>query len=612
MKRIAVVVALGVAIAVRGASAQEEGWTVRSFDAQIVASDDAVLTVTEEIVVDFGRLERHGIIREVPYEYAYEPPPGTAEDEDMNRLITITVERVDDGTSPIQYETDYSNSTLRIRIGDPDVTVSGEQRYRIGYSVIGAFNPFADHDELYWNVTGNEWTVPIEQARASVELPGAPLLVSCFQGPFGSTAACIAEQTSSGGTFTATGKLGRGEGMTAALYLPKGLVDVPPLALVPAGGGASFDVAEFIGVSPVSIAITLALAAIVLAALARVWWLHGRDRWYGDTYYLSQDRPRESTRPMFAHQTIVVEYQPPEFSKRRLRPAEIGLLLDERADTLDVSATIVDLAVRKYLVIKELPKEGVFGIFTSRDYELERLDEPNTELLPYERTLLNALFDGSHAVQLSELKNSFYKDLRKIKDELYEESVKQNRFFPRDPEATRDYARYGGIGLAAAGGVALWLLGVGAGAGIVAVPIIVAGIALFLIAPVMPRRTATGWEMYRRCLGFRTYMVTAETDRQKFAEEAHIFHDYLPFAIVYGCVQKWAEAFEGLGTEQQPDWYIGTHPFVAMDFANGLHSFSTSLSGAIASTPGGSGGSGFSAGGGFSGGGVGGGGGSSW
>jgi uncharacterized membrane protein len=367
------------------------------------------------------------------------------------------------------------------------------------------------------------------------------------------------------------------------------------------------------GVNAVSIAITLVLAAAVLGGLARVWWLHGRDRWYGDTYYLSQDRPQESTRPLFAHQTVVVEYQPPEFGKRRLRPAEIGLLVDERADTLDVSATIVDLAVREYLRIKELPKEGIFGMFKSQDYELERLDKANTELLPYERTLLTALFDGGHVVQLSDLKNTFYKDLRKIKDELYEEAVKNNRFFSRDPEQTRDYARYGGIGVAAAGGVGVWLLGAAAGAAIVAIPVIVAGVLLFLLAPIMPRRTATGWEMYRRCLGFRTYMVTAETDRQKFAEEAHIFHDYLPFAIVYGCVQKWAQAFEGLGIEKQaPGWYIGTHPFVAMDFANGLQSFSTSLSGAMASTPGGSGGSGFSVGGGFSGGGIGGGGGSSW
>jgi len=620
MKRIAVAVAaLCVALALRGASAQEDGWVVRSFDAQITASRQAFFTVTEDIVVDFGTLERHGIIREIPYEYDYEPPPGTAEKQDMNRLITISVDSVDDVTSAVQYETDYADSTLRIRIGDPDVTVSGEQRYRIRYAVTGAFNPFADHDELYWNVTGNDWSVPIEQARAVVALPGAPLLVSCFQGPFGSTDECLSEQTGNSATFTATRQLARGDGLTAALYLPKGLVDVPPLALVPAGdGGSGFDPGDFFGVNPVSIAITAALAAIVVIGLARLWWLHGRDRWYGDTYYLSQGRPQEETRRLFAHQTIVVEYQPPEIAKkgRRLRPAEIGLLVDERADTLDVSATIVDLAVRKYLRIKELPKEGIFGIFTSRDYELERLDQPNAELLPYERTLLSALFDGGHVVQLSELKNSFYNDLRKIKDQLYEESVKNNRFFPRDPDQTREFARYGGIGLAVAGGVAMWALGSAAGASLVAIPIIAGGVALFFLAPIMPRRTATGWEMYRRCLGFRTYMVTAETDRQKFAEDANIFHEYLPFAIVYGCVQKWAQAFEGLGVEQQAGWYVGAGGFAAMDFANGLHSFSTSLSGAMASTPGGSGASGFSvggfSGGGFSGGGVGGGGGSSW
>jgi uncharacterized membrane protein len=117
--------------------------------------------------------------------------------------------------------------------------------------------------------------------------------------------------------------------------------------------------------------------------------------------------------------------------------------------------------------------------------------------------------------------------------------------------------------------------------------------------------------MYRRCLGFRRFMVTAETERQRFAEKANIFDEYLPYAIVFGCVKKWAEAFEGLGLEdQQVDWYAGTRAFVAADFAQTVTDFSSSISNVMASTPGGSGSSGFS--GGSSGGGGGGGGGGSW
>jgi uncharacterized membrane protein len=130
----------------------------------------------------------------------------------------------------------------------------------------------------------------------------------------------------------------------------------------------------------------------------------------------------------------------------------------------------------------------------------------------------------------------------------------------------------------------------------------------------MPRRTGRGREYYRRSLGFRKYMTIAETERQRFYEEANMFEKYLPYAIVYDCVDKWARAFEGLEGQpasQTSGWYVGSGPFIASSFSRDISSFSSSMSTAIASTPGGSGGSGFG-GGGSSGGGGGGGGGGSW
>ena len=108
-------------------------------------------------------------------------------------------------------------------------------------------------------------------------------------------------------------------------------------------------------------------------------------------------------------------------------------------------------------------------------------------------------------------------------------------------------------------------------------------------------------------------MLTAEKDRQKFAEKEGIFSAYLPYAIVFGIVDRWANAFRGLDARAAgiAAWYVGTTPFNAASFSSDLQSFSSSLSLSVASTPGGSGSSGFG-GGGFSGGGGGGGGGGSW
>jgi uncharacterized membrane protein len=104
---------------------------------------------------------------------------------------------------------------------------------------------------------------------------------------------------------------------------------------------------------------------------------------------------------------------------------------------------------------------------------------------------------------------------------------------------------------------------------------------------------------------------TAETHMSRWAEQENVFTRYLPFAIVFGCTDKWAKAFEGLALPEDTSWYVSSHPFLYASFAAQMDGFTVTTSGTIASTPAGSGGSGFG-GGGSSGGGGGGGGGGSW
>ena len=117
--------------------------------------------------------------------------------------------------------------------------------------------------------------------------------------------------------------------------------------------------------------------------------------------------------------------------------------------------------------------------------------------------------------------------------------------------------------------------------------------------------------MMRRTLGFAKYMKTAETQQQAFAERANIFTAYLPYAVAFKCVDRWARAFQDIDMQKATGaWYAGSTTFDPGSFSSSVASLSSSVSSAIASTPGGSGGSGFS--GGSSGGGGGGGGGGSW
>jgi uncharacterized membrane protein YgcG len=601
---------LGLTLGGSAVSAQDTGWTITSFDVSYEIYEDGTVAAVEDIRVDFGSLQRHGIFRSIPVEYVY--------DTDYNRLIELTDVAVDDGTNPITWRIDADRPNLILRIGDPDALVTGEQRYRISYTIRDGLNPFPTHDEFYWNATGNDWPVSVESASASVTTPGGIEQVTCFEGSTGSNAPC-GDTTfqPNGAQFDTRSIVPPGSGLTIVVGLEKGAVQVGPPVLVPNSVDPVDEIVDFMGLKPLPIGIAIAGAVLGLLIIYRLWWTAGRDRWYGGVAHVIEGVVPDDIKPLGAHETIVVEYTPPEVaadgadSRRPLRPAEVGVLIDERADTLDVSATIIDLAVRRHLRIVELEKGSILGIFKHQDYELERLDNPDDPLLPFEERVYVGIFSGNHKVKLSELRNKFYKDLAKAKKDLYTASVRDIRFFPANPETVRNVYRGAGFAGLVGGAGLVFALGGWADAGIIGVAIALIGGVLLLSSSAMPRRTATGRRMYRRCLGFRLYMETAETDRQRFAENENIFHEYLPYAIVFECVHKWAKVFEDLGLQPQPDYYVGTHPFVPLSFAATMSSFSASVSTTMASTPGGSGGSGFG-GGGFSGGGGGGGGGGSW
>jgi uncharacterized membrane protein YgcG len=433
--------------------------------------------------------------------------------------------------------------------------------------------------------------------------------VDCFQGRQGSTEHCQAELTADEATFTATRPLAEGEQLTIVTGLRKGAVVQPTPLLVSkprslfASPSSGLQVFER---TPTFLGLTLAGFAAAFGGIGVLWWKIGRDRRYTSIHYLTQN-PEEQRVPLFGSDPVVVEFEPPD----GIRPGQMGLLFDERADTLDVTATIVDLAVRGYLKITELPKTGLLAWFGKPDYQLDRLKAPDPGLLEYERIVLDGLFpSGTTPRKLSDLRQSFYKDLAKAQQALYADAV-ERAWFPRNPNAVRTTWQVVGIAVALAGAGLTYYLGFRWGAGLVGLPVVGAGMLLLVVSRAMPRRTAKGREATRRALGFHRYINTAERHQQAFAERANIFTSYLPYAIAMKCVERWAQAFKDIDvTPATTGWYVGTSRFDAGSFSRNISGFSSSVSSAIASTPGGSGGSGFS--GGSSGGGGGGGGGGSW
>jgi uncharacterized protein (TIGR04222 family) len=590
---LVVVALLGLA----GPAGAQAGERILAFDVDIAVEADGDLVVTERIRYDFGGQERHGILRDIPVRYDY--------DSRYERVTPIDDVSVEAGPgTPDDLKVENTGRFERFRIGDPDRTITGAHDYTIRYRVRGALNAFDEHDELFWNATGNEWAAPIEVVTVNVRTPGAVTQVACFAGPGGSSLPCaMGVAGPGGGARFSQGDLGSFEGVTVVVGMAKGTVAVQPPIL-----DEKWSASRAFAVNPLSVGLTLALSAAVVWGLTRLGWGRGRDRrWAGSHVDVAfgSELGKEETVPLFDRPLDPVEFAPPD----KVRPGQVGTLIDEVAGPLDVTATIVDLAVRGYLRIEEIPKKGIFG---KRDWRLIKLKEPEG-LLTYERKLHLALFKDGDDVELSDLKRKFAPRLREVQNALYDDVVEAGWFAGRPDKIRTKWRVIGVIALVLAVFVAI-LLAALTHLGLLGIPLIAGAVGLLGIAGRIPRRTPKGFAALRRVTGFRRFIEESEKERARFAERANLFSEYLPYAVVFGATEKWAKAFSGLDDEiaqATSGWYVSSQPFVIGDFSDSMDSFAVTTSGTIVATAASSGSSGFS-GGGSSGGGFGGGGGGSW
>ncbi|MCU1451624.1 MAG: hypothetical protein JWP02_3794, partial [Acidimicrobiales bacterium] len=393
-------------------------------------------------------------------------------------------------------------------------------------------------------------------------------------------------------------------GMTVVVGVPKGAVTVGPPILK-----ERWSLARAFAVTGASVGGAAALAVLLLGGLFAVMWRGGRDRRFtGGPVEVAFGREggSEEPVPLGAGRHVPVEFEPPD----KLRPGELGTLVDMVANPLDVTATIVDLAVRGYLRIEEIPKHGLLG---KADWKLNQVRPADDKLKQYERTLLDGIFESGARpeVKLSELRNTFASKLHEVQGQLYDDAMEQG-WFVRRPDRVRGFWVAMGVLASLVGVAILVLLAVKTHVALIGIPVALAGLLLLGAAHWMPRRTAKGYGVLQRARGFKRFIDESEKERARFAERKNLFSEYLPYAVVFGATEKWARAFAGLDGEL-PDaggWYVSQNAFTLAAFTSSMDGFTTTTAGTIASTPGTSGSSGFS--GGFSGGGGGGGGGGSW
>ncbi|MGB6875183.1 MAG: DUF2207 domain-containing protein [Candidatus Acidiferrales bacterium] len=573
LRRATILLFLALAAAFAAASpARARQLTIQSFDVQVVVQPDSTIEVTETLSVKFEGAW-NGIYRSIPVEYR-----GSL---GLNYTLFIEPESVtDEDGNPLKYEVSKHGQYKQLKIYLPG-TEDTTRTIVIRYKALDALRFFPDHDELYWNVTGNETDAPVENSSARIELPAGVtgLHAEAFTGGYGQRGQ-EADVKVSGNVVEIQMQrpLFYHEGLTAVVGWDKGFVH-PPSALAKI---VLFLRSNWPFVVPI----------LAFLFMAWFWYSNGRD-------------PRRNP--------ISVQYEPPD----KLTPGEAGTLVDNEVAMRDITATIVDLAVRGFLKIEQQDTNQAMGLVHHKNFIFHRTKAASewTSLKPHEQELLGALFDDgtSDVVSLTDLQNRFYVHLPAIRNRIFD-GLMASKFYSRRPDKMHQGYFVAGIVIAFA---SFWLATpISTALGMSFVTILLSGIFTGVVVAgfghFMSARTVDGERELEKVLGFEDFLGRVEKDQiERLEKTPEMFEKYLPYAMALHVEKKWASTFQDI-YRQPPQWYSGPYGggFQTFLLVNDLNLMSMQTGSALASSPrsaGGAGGSGFG-GGGFSGGGFGGGG----
>lgn len=575
--------------------------TTWQIDANV--AEDGVTHVESTFEMDFSEVRGRGPQFELPLRQS----TGNTDEYVLFDIDNVEV------TSPSGARTDLqeseNNGSLRLRIGDPDTFYDTPQTYTISFDVTGLVARDREEqgtgqttglDEFSWNAIG-QMASRIDDLTVTVT---GPAEVQRAEGYTGANLETPVEATTSGNTATYEfGSVPPGtSAQVVAGYPLNTFTDVEQDIQKPV---------PVFGMDPLQVGTSGVLTLGALVSLFMIHRRHTRDEVYlGLTPGLTPAKGQQGAVGRASRKfKPTVQFHPPKGA----RPGEIGTLTDTTADAIDVSATIIDLAVRGHITITPLEERGENNLMTLNHGVRD-------ELVHHEQKLLQRLFATGDEITTRDLRDERYAKLQsRSQDDLYDRVVKLGWFKTRPAAAQATPVMLGMLALLLAVG-AVFVLG-SFSWGLLAVPLAVFGLGMLLISKGFRTRTARGSAMLAQAKGFELYLRTAEADQIKFEEGIDVFSRYLPYAMIFGVTERWAKVFQQLGAEgrYQTDlsWYGGMSLYDAFLFSHMINSFSYGMNDAFsqASTAAmqsaaqsmsssSSGFSGFGGGGGFSGGGF--------
>lgn len=534
-------------------SLRAEYFIITNYQVRVVFTEEGYADFTERIEVQFSE-PRHGIFRVIPLK-------SEVNGKAVTRIVRdIEVENFD-------FSTSREGSNLKIKIGDADKYVEGNQVYTIKYRVLNPLNFFDEHSEFYWDLLGSSWQVVTEVFQFEVAFPNRITIgendVRCYTGPRGSTAQDAELRLGSSSIAgRATQKLMPEEGVTLAVRFPKE-------AFQPMSDWQYMREQHGLLLAPILFLLTGLLAV-----------------------FMARNR----------REPIMTEYFPPE----GISPVIAGGFVDHSVDNHDVLSLIPHLANKGYLRLEMEKKSGFFAKDKVRFFKLK---EAGSDLTDIEKQFFDALFSTGDQVELDDLKNKFYVHLNSIRSNV-QSWIRAQGWYEPDQRPLGCTVAIAGAAAIAWGGYALFK-----DQNLDGIALIVAGLVLFYLASKFNKRTVKGNETYRKLEGFRQFVKKAERPviERLLKEDPTYYDKTMPYALAFGYLARWNKQFEGL-LSQPPEWYHGTG--YSRGFSDGWSSFSESfpqevdsIGSVFSSAPSSSSSGG---GGGSSGGGSGGGGGGSW
>ncbi|WP_405071073.1 DUF2207 domain-containing protein [Kribbella sp. NBC_01510] len=522
---------------------------VTSFDSQVRVERDGLLRVSETWKLSnvSGTFTRFIVTRDhLP--------------DDVDHVQEIGDLNVKAGGQDKQADVKTDGDVTSVAVAD----VSGTTQLDFTYTVKGAVAKTLNGTEVrFAPLTGIN--LPVTQANILFSTPEVSH-VSCFAGAIDSNTPCTLAQIgeTSGPTFQQQ-MLPPGNTVRMVIGFPEGEIAANSIVEYRKTFKRAFstDTAQLL----TALAILL-LGVIALLVLYR---LRGRDR---------VDPRRVVPASLFSLGTDTrIDFSPPS----DLRPGEVGTLIDERIDPVDVTATIIDLAVRGHITIIELAHETEYA---RPDWELRRVSNaPSEELQRYENVLIRAIFGDSDSVLVSELGRQVRANLAQVQDALYDGVVKRGWFNER-PDRTRSLWATIGIATTVLGVALTVVLALLSTWGLVGLAVTLAGIGLIVVGRYMPAKAPAAGRVLGQVAAIRGELLEMDVSELPVDQHAELCSRALPYAVVLGGSERWIDAL--VATDSTPDeedegftWYRGPRGWHLQYLPDSLRNLTTNLTGAL-------------------------------